>query len=110
MAGATVSFTAMKAIPAGSYVTFVNGLTVTSVKGTVSGMLPLSSLRERTAANMSLTGKTISAKIPSGLGGQTYVFATKSDVEKTFDDSQVIAGPAIIEVKPAAPAIDNSVL
>lgn len=37
MSGATVSFTATKAIPSGSYVTFVNGLAVTSVGGTVNG-------------------------------------------------------------------------
>lgn len=91
LSGATVSFTAMKKIPAGSYVTFVNGLVVTSVKGTVSG-------------------KTITAKIPAGLGGQTYVFATKSDVEGTFDDTQVLFGPAILEVRPAPPSIDYSIL
>ena len=37
-AGATVSFTAAAKIPAGSYLTFVNGLVVTSVKGTIKGM------------------------------------------------------------------------
>ncbi len=90
--GASVKFTAAKKIPAGSYVTFVNGLTVTSVKGTISNK------------------KDITATIPTGLGGQTYVFVTKSDVETTFDDSQVLFGPSILEVNPAAPAIDNSVL
>ena len=39
MAGSSVTFTAAKKIPAGSYVTFVSGLTVTSVMGTVKGML-----------------------------------------------------------------------
>jgi hypothetical protein len=56
------------------------------------------------------TGKTISGKIPTGLGGQTYVFVTKSNVETTFVDGQVLFGPAILEVKPAVPAIDNSIV
>ena len=43
--GATVKFTAAKKIPTGSYVTFVNGLTVTSVSGKISGMLPPNSFR-----------------------------------------------------------------
>ena len=38
--GAKVMFTASKKIPAGSYVTFVNGLIVTSVQGQISGMFP----------------------------------------------------------------------
>lgn len=45
-AGATATFTTTKAIPAGSYVTFVSGLSVTSVKGAIKG-------------------ETISAKIPA---------------------------------------------
>ncbi|KAK5173421.1 uncharacterized protein LTR77_002102 [Saxophila tyrrhenica] len=89
-AGADVKFTAAKKIPSGSYVTFVNGLTVTSVQGQVSG-------------------KDITATIPQGIAGQTYVFVTKSDVETTFDDSQVLFGPSILEVNPAAPALDYSV-
>lgn len=37
-AGQTITLTAAKSIPSGSYVTFVNGLTVTSVQGTIKGM------------------------------------------------------------------------
>ncbi|KAF2763999.1 hypothetical protein EJ03DRAFT_332250 [Teratosphaeria nubilosa] len=73
-------------IPDGSYVTFVSGLAVVSVSGTVSG-------------------SEISAQIPSEASGQTYIFVTKSKITSIVD-SEVIAGPAIVEVAPAAPAID----
>ena len=84
--GSTVSFTAASKIPEGSYVTFVNGLGVTSVKGKVHGM-------------------TISAEIPKTVEGQAYVFVTKKDVETTFDDSAVVFGPAILEVAPQPPTL-----
>lgn len=90
-AGATVMFTAAKDIPAGSYVTFVNGLAVVSVPGTIDGM-------------------KISAAIPSVAMGQTYVFVTKSDQEGTLSDAAVLFGPAILEVYPPAPSINYSVL
>lgn len=48
--------------------------------------------------------------IPAGIAGQAYVFVTKSDVETTFSDSQVLFGPAVLEVKPPAPAINYSIL
>jgi len=78
IAGTTVMFTAAGTIPANSYVTFVNGLSITSVKGTVKG-------------------SQISAKIPSVDEGQTYVFVTSSDVEGTMKDAAVLFGPAILE-------------
>lgn len=76
-------FTANATIPAGSFVTFVSGLSVTSVKGTVSG-------------------KTISAAIPSGDAGQIYVFVTSKDAEGTLADRSVLFGPAILEGRPPA--------
>ena len=85
-AGQTVSFTAESDIPEGSYVTFVNGLGVSSVKGEIMG-------------------KTISAEIPMTVEGQAYVFVSNKDVEKTFDDSAVLFGPAILEVKPQPPTL-----
>ena len=91
MAGATVMFTAAKTIPAGSFLTFVNGLSVVSVAGNVSG-------------------KSISAAIPSVAMGQTYVFVTSSDQEATLSDTAVLFGPAIVEVYPPAPSINYSVL
>jgi hypothetical protein len=85
-AGQTVSFTAASDIPKGSYVTFVNGLGVVSVKGEIQG-------------------KTISAAIPETVEGQAYVFVSSKDVETTFDDSAVVFGPAILEVKPQPPTL-----
>jgi hypothetical protein len=91
MAGATVMFTAAKSIPAGSYVTFVSGLNVVSVAGTISG-------------------SNISAAIPAVAQGQTYVFVTSSDQETTLSDAAVLFGPAILEVYPPAPSINYSIL
>nr|POF12756.1 protein rds1 [Quercus suber] len=88
-AGDTVKFSAGKNIPAGSYTTFVSGLSVVSVKGPIYGT-------------------DIAAKIPSAAMGQTYVFVTSADVEGTFDSSKVLFGPAVLEVKPATPTLDNS--
>jgi Ferritin-like domain len=90
-AGSTAMFTAASAIPAGSFVTFVSGLNVVSVPGTISGM-------------------DISAAIPSVAMGQTYVFVTSSDQEGTLSDAAVQFGPAILEVYPAAPLINYSIL
>jgi hypothetical protein len=52
------------------------------------------------------TGNSASFKIPEGVSGQSYVFVTSKDVEGTFDSKAVVAGPAIIEVKPEAPTLD----
>jgi hypothetical protein len=52
------------------------------------------------------TGNSASFKIPEGVSGQSYVFVTSKDVEGTFDSTAVVAGPAIIEVKPEAPTLD----
>ena len=94
-AGDTVSFTAVANIPAGSYVTFVNGLVITSVKGAING-------------------KVISAKIPATIiGGQTYVFVTNKDLEGDFTaytDAAVLFGPAVLEVNPPAPVIHYNIL
>lgn len=93
-AGDTVSFTAVAAVPAGSYLTFVNGLVVTSIDATIAG-------------------KVVSGAIPATIvGGQTYVYVTSTDLEgdfSDFDDTKVLFGPAVLEVKPAAPVIDYSI-
>ncbi|KAH9822954.1 Ferritin-like domain [Teratosphaeria destructans] len=73
-------------IPEGSFVTFVSGLAVVSVEGTVKG-------------------SEISAVIPKEASGQVYVFVTKSKITSIVD-SEIVAGPAIVEVAPAPPAID----
>ena len=90
-AGASVTFTAAKDIPAGSYVTFVSGLNVVSVPGTINGA-------------------DITATIPSIAMGQTYVFVTNTNIEGTFSDAAVLFGPAVLEVYPPPPTINYSIL
>lgn len=66
-------------IPAGSYVTFVSGLAVASVQGTV-------------------TGQSIAVAIPEVASGQTYVFITSAAAaDNKLDTTTVVAGPAIVE-------------
>lgn len=94
-AGDTVSFTAVGKVPAGSYLTFVNGLVVTSIPAHISG-------------------KVVSGAIPATIvGGQTYVFVTNKDLEgdfTAFSDAAVLFGPAVIEVNPAPPVIHYNIL
>jgi len=91
-AGGCVSFTTKATVPSGAFVTFVSGLSVVSTAGTYSqpGFL--------------------TADIPAEAQGQTYAFITKSNVSGSLDQSQIVAGPAIIEVTPQTPSIDNSIL
>lgn len=80
-AGASITLTAASDIPANSFVTFVSGLAVTSVRGTI-------------------TGRSVSAVIPSTASGQTYVFVSKTNQTGTLDGASVLFGPAIVEVNP----------
>lgn len=89
-AGTTITLVAASNVPAGSYVTFVSGLNVVSVPGTISGT-------------------TIRAQIPAVAQGQTYVFVSRTDQETNFDGTNILFGPAIVEVNPAPPAIDFSI-
>jgi hypothetical protein len=52
------------------------------------------------------TGNTTTAAIPAAVEGQSYVFVTSKDVEGTFDQSAILFGPAILEVKPQPPTYD----
>ena len=79
MAGASVMLTGANEVPAGSFVTFVSGLMITSVKPS------------------SIDGANVQVMIPSQAQGQTYVFITTSDIEGMFTDSAVLFGPAILE-------------
>lgn len=88
-AGGQLYLVASAALPASSYVTFINGLNVMSVQGSIEG------------AGVLVT-------IPSFAAGQTYVLITSKDVEGTLTDSAVLFGPVIVEVNPAAPVIDAS--
>nr|OQO30439.1 hypothetical protein B0A51_03069 [Rachicladosporium sp. CCFEE 5018] len=88
--GSTASFTAASAVAAGSYLTFLSGLSATSVAVTING-------------------NTISAPIPTVDEGQTYVFVSSKDVEGAFDGTSVLFGPSIIEVAPQPPTYNNSI-
>jgi hypothetical protein len=79
MAGASIMLTAAMDVPAGSYVTFVSGLVITSVKPS------------------SMDGANVQVAIPSEAQAQTYVFITNSDIEGMFNDTAVLFGPAILE-------------
>lgn len=107
-AGDTVSFTAVAKIPAGSYLTFVNGLAIASVAGKIWGKYPLEVGFGFIHTNR-FPGKSISAAIPDTIvGGQTYVFVTSSDITgdfSAFDDTAVLFGPALLEVNPPPPVI-----
>jgi hypothetical protein len=94
MAGASVMLTAASGVSADSFVTFVSGLAVKSVKPS------------------SIDGANVQVTIPSEAQGQTYVFITKSDIEGTFTDSAVLFGPAILEgiLEPLPPFLSLSLL
>lgn len=81
VAGDNAVFTANATIPTGAYVTFVSGLDVASVQGTITGM-------------------NIAAQIPAIAAGQTYVLITSAAAtDGKVDATTVIAGPAILEGK-----------
>lgn len=86
-AGSVVKFTTNFNIPAGTFVTFISGLAVESVAGTVSGM-------------------SITAAIPASSMGQTYVVLTNKNEMGKLNDTDVLAGPAIVEVVPPAPVLN----
>lgn len=80
-ANAQITLTAASDIPANSYVTFVSGLSIVSVQGTISG-------------------KSVMVAIPASAAGQTYAFISKTNQTSTFVDANVLFGPAIVEVNP----------
>lgn len=78
-------------IPDPMFVTFVSGLDTVSVVGSnQNGML--------------------SAAIPAKIEGQTYVFMTNNGIPSgSLPDSQILMGPAIVEVNPDPPSLDFNV-
>ena len=69
------------------FMTFVSGIDTISVPGkNANGML--------------------TAQIPAKTSGQTYAFVTKQAATGALRDSQVLFGPAILEVMPNAPTFD----
>lgn len=82
------------AIPSSAFVTFVSGIDIISVPAQVSN-------------------GAISVTIPQQVSGQTFGLLTSAPMNGTgaiFDDSKVIAGPAIMEIQPASPTIDFTIL
>ena len=99
-AGDTVELQCENHVPEGSFVTFVSGLDVVSVQAEGAGEphRPRYFIR---ALTRNLSGDDhVSAMIPDVASGQIYVFVTKSDVEGKFDGTQVLCGPAVLEVYP----------
>ncbi|CUS25225.1 LAQU0S39e00122g1_1 [Lachancea quebecensis] len=70
------------------YVTFVSGLDITSVTGTRNG-------------------SSIKASVPEKASGQSYVFLTTGN-SSNLTDSNILCGPAIIEVTPSSPTFNIS--
>ncbi|KAG0648997.1 hypothetical protein D0Z07_5000 [Hyphodiscus hymeniophilus] len=80
-----------KMMPSGTaYATFVSGLDILPVPVTVSG-------------------DSVSAVVPVGVSGQSYVFLT-SDNSGNLTDASILAGPAIIEATPDSPTFDLSIM
>jgi len=73
------------------YVTFLSGLSITSVPATYHN------------------GK-ITTQIPSTASGQSYAVLTSANVTTALTDSVVLAGPAIVEVTPGPPTYNDSIL
>ena len=87
-----VQFTSKAPAPAAPfYATFISGLDITSVPATASG-------------------DTICTTIPDTASGQTYVVLTNANATGSVMDSQVIAGPAIIEVGAPYPTRNDSIV
>jgi Ferritin-like domain len=87
---ATAMFTVGGAVSEPFFMTFVSGLDTISVPGkNANGML--------------------TAEIPAKMQGQTYAFVTKSEATGAIEDSQVLFGPAILEVTPDAPTFDFTI-
>ncbi|MCJ1473394.1 hypothetical protein MMC13_002045 [Lambiella insularis] len=87
--GITFTFSVATALPSSFFVTFVSGLSTTSVAPTMSGDM-------------------IVAVIPATAMGQTYVFLTNMNVTSSIADSMIINGPAILEVTPPSPTFDTA--
>ncbi|KAK5941391.1 hypothetical protein PMZ80_006669 [Knufia obscura] len=79
-AGTTVAFEAAQAVTAGSFFTFVSGLMIVSVTAQIHETM-------------------LTAMIPPGVAGQTYVMVTSSDLQGKFDAAAALFGPAVLEGK-----------
>ena len=89
MQGISFTFMAAGAVPATFFVTFVSGLNITSVAGTMSG-------------------DTITATIPNTIAGQSYAFITNAATNMSVTDDMVLFGPTVVEVTPPSPYFNIS--
>ena len=87
--GTAFTFMPASAPPATFFVTFVSGLTTTSVAGTMEGDM-------------------VSVVIPATIQGQSYAFITNQNVTAGIMDSMILFGPAVLEVTPPSPMFDLS--
>ncbi|KAF3908264.1 hypothetical protein AA313_de0205220 [Arthrobotrys entomopaga] len=86
-------FSAASAPPSSFFVTFVNGLDITSVKP------------------VRVSGKNIWAVPPSTLGGQTYALVTSANMTGgPISDAGILYGPAVVDFVPGSPTFDKSYL
>lgn len=86
----TAMFSVGGAVAEPFFITFVSGLDTISVPGTnANGML--------------------TAQIPAKTQGQVYAFVTKDAATGALRDSQVLFGPAILEVTADAPTFDLTI-
>lgn len=89
-ANSTVTFMADGDVPSSFYVTFVSGLDVLPMTGDMeSGM--------------------IKVDIPWEVSGQSYAFIT-SDNSRNLTDSNILFGPAILEVTPSSPTFNLTIM
>lgn len=92
VAGLAFEFTVVEAISVETvFLTFVSGLIVVSVPAEVSQTV-------------------IRASIPSGVEGQTYVFLTNANATGSIQDTNILNGPAIIEVAPQSLDLNFSII
>ncbi|CUM66786.1 uncharacterized protein PRCAT00004468001 [Priceomyces carsonii] len=84
-----VTFTANGTLPDNCFVTYVSGLDVLPVSGNIDG-------------------NNIVASVPMNVTGQSYAFIT-SDSSANLTDSNILFGPAIIEVTPSSPSFNLSI-
>ncbi|KAK5449592.1 hypothetical protein LTS15_008667 [Exophiala xenobiotica] len=74
------------------FITFVEGLNVISIAVQIDQSI--------------IGGGGMSVQIPSGIGGQVFIFITIIDISgRTLSDSDVLFGPAILEVAPSLPSL-----
>ncbi|CZS94369.1 related to stress response protein rds1p [Rhynchosporium graminicola] len=88
--GANIQLETSNATASGSFATFVSGINVAAV------------------APMSSSGNTHMVEVPMMVEGQSYVFITK-DNSGNLTDSNIIAGPAILEVTPLSPTFNLTI-